>query len=219
MQTGSGGLQFPEIPQSALSISDSVKETLQVLPDGDKPRTSRYQASSGVVLRLRKVPSLVLSEAAKRMVEPKVPTYYDEESGRERDNPNDPAYLAAVDKFKYDQGMLSFSVYFSLGTQVLSVPEKDAFDEPFPKWDDPGWEDDLVEASKGFLNVAKDGKARYVEWLQYRALDENEMNDVLTQIMRLSGVTMEADVQTAQQTFPSEEDGRESIRVLPTETD
>lgn len=51
--------------------------------------------STGVRARLAAVGASLIEDAASRVDYPPVPTFYNEDKGREEENPNDPAYLKA----------------------------------------------------------------------------------------------------------------------------
>lgn len=159
----------------------------------------RYTASNGLVLRLKKVPRLLLVDAVNKLKAPKVPRWFNEDKGREEDNPQDPDYIQAVQDHKNEQGMMSITLMLATGTEPIDMP---AGVEPAESDD---WLDVLNEL--GMSLDFKNKRVRYTAWLKYHALPGDEFNDVIQAVLRYSGITLQADVDQAQRSFRSETDG------------
>jgi hypothetical protein len=156
-----------------------------------------FRAQNGLVLRLRKVSRLVIVDAGRQIKNPKVPVTIDEDKGREMENPLDPDYLQAVQDAEYERSMVVITTLFALGTDPIEIPEGLAPPE------DEDW--------LGVLDMlqvkipAGNKRLRYAAWLKYIALVGDEFNDLVQAVFRFSGMTMEADVKSAEDSFPDKE--------------
>jgi hypothetical protein len=159
---------------------------------------AKWVSEKGIVLRLRKVASIILSDAGRKLKEPVVPKIFDEEKGREEENPNDPDYRSAYEDITYRRSMLAIDVYLAFGTEVVEIP--DDLDPP----ESPLWIADLQEFG---LEIPKGGKARYVAWLKYYALSDQDLTSLSIAAMRFGGATLEADAQAAQDGFQPDSEG------------
>lgn len=90
---------------------------------------------------------------------PKVPMRYDEDKGREVEDPNDPAFLRAVSEHN-ERLMERLFAVASLSLQVVTVPE--GVDGP----DSPEWAEQL--RLTGFAQE-ENGRSRFIQWLRLRA--------------------------------------------------
>ena len=134
-------------------------------------------------------------DAAMRLKAPKPPRAFNEDKGREEENPIDPDYLEAMQRYRYDTGMLSVSTYFVMGTSVHG----DLPDGLVPVSSDE-WVD-LVQAADPTAEIPATGNRRYLAWLKYYALTDNDATRLLSACVRYSGGTLEVDVNAAQATF------------------
>lgn len=135
--------------------------------------------SSGVVLRAKKVPPLILSKIDEKYPEPTMPTVRDEDRGRNIPNPEDPSYLRAIDDNNRKKGTAIIDVLAGLGTEIVSVPED------FPKHTDTEWADNLIVF--GISDVPEKGVGRYLAWLRYVVIQTPED---LAQIARKSAASL-----------------------------
>jgi hypothetical protein len=55
------------------------------------------------------------------------------------------------------------------------------------------------------VEVPDSGIGRYLAWLRYYALVEQEVSDLMMAVLRYSGVVLEADVETAAENFSGDE--------------
>jgi hypothetical protein len=176
---------------------DTANEVLNSLTEAPvQSDPTLFVSERGLKLRIHKVNKLILMDATKRLKLPSIPMWHNPDKDRLEENPNDPDYLAAVQTAKFDQGMLLYSIFLAYGTSVLELPEgMQAFTET-------EWSDTLKEVTG--IDVPTTGKARYVAWLKFYMLEDNEINDVITYSMRLSGAVKEEDVKEAVDTFRSD---------------
>lgn len=169
-----------------LHIVDEVEQVVE-----DNPL--EYKTRTGALLRLKKVNKLIVAEASKKIRMPKVPIWMNPDKGREEENPNDPDYLESVQNAKIEQGMLIYSIYLAYGTEVISLP---ASIDPLDSTD---WSDELSMIAG--IDIPNVGRSRYVAWMKYKVIDDEEMNILITRIMRVSGAIKEEDVQKVMDSF------------------
>lgn len=171
--------------------------TIEILDQVGKPSSpNSYTTGRGVELRLKRVSSLILQDALKKLVPPKPPKVYLEDKQTHEENPNDPDFIAAQQAFDMERGMLSMGIYFTLGTEVVSTPP----DVPHHSSED--WVEDIeFIAGIPVPSVAEKPRARYLLWLKYIAITDDDLEPLLQKIMRMSGLTMEGDVAQATQAF------------------
>ena len=161
-------------------------------PDADP---TVYVAENGSKFKLQRVSNIIISDAAKKLKAPRPPEVYIEEKGRSEENPSDPDYLEEVSNYDYDRAMLALNVYLSLGTKVLELgPGVESVDST-------DWSDTLGEIG---LTIPATGRGRYVAWIKYIALGDDEKQEIMQRIMSLSGATLQAEVREAEASFPSD---------------
>lgn len=161
---------------------------------------SIFVASNGLRLKLKRVSKMVMLDAARRVVAPKPPRTFSEEKQREEENPLDPIYLEARSHYLYDTGMLAVNTYFVLGTRV---------DGELPEGVEAAESDDWVESLKVVdpdVDIPETrGPRRYLAWLKYCVLSDDDQTRLLQQCVRYSGGTMEADVEAALASFRNQQ--------------
>ena len=90
----------------------------------DKTAKDVHVLASGVRARLRSVPAPLIDSATSRIKDPKVPTFFNEEKGREEENPNHPDYISALDEANTRRGLAGMDVMIVVGVELLdAVPE------------------------------------------------------------------------------------------------
>ncbi len=165
--------------------------------NGTKP-ADLIEFSNGIVLRVKSVSPLAIRQAAIRVPRPKPPMSMIKEKGREEENPNDPAYLAALEEYEEVSALAGLNVLVLLGTTLETVPE--GLQGP----DDEGWVGDLQYV--GVLPADFDDgdkRARYLAWVRYYAVANIEDHvKLMIGPMAKAGVS-EEDVAKAIDSFPS----------------
>lgn len=81
----------------------------------------------GVTLRFVNVPASVVQDAVARLKPPQVPTWYNPDKARDEDNPNDPGYLLALERYGEEKGRVANDALIMFGVEVV---------EGFPPEDD-----------------------------------------------------------------------------------
>lgn len=155
--------------------------------------------SKGLVLRVKPVPNMIIMEARNRMQEPKPPKVFIEDKGVEEENPLDPDYVAALNKFQYEQGLVGFTAMLAFGTEIVTRPT-----DVLPP-DSEEWSEDLHEIFG--ITVPSRGKARYAAWLRLYALIDPDINKVLAAVRAKSGLVTEEAVKQAAENFPGDTEG------------
>ena len=153
---------------------------------------SIWSSSNGIKFRLKRVSRMVISDAGRKIKDPKVPRMMNEDKGREEENPNHPDYIAELADVNYRRGMLAIDVYLALGTVVIECPEGVSL------FESSEWQEDLELFG---IDVPATGKARYVAWLKYYALSDDDLTALTLVTMRQGGATLEEDVTNAQAGF------------------
>jgi hypothetical protein len=159
----------------------------------DKAELSdEFVARNGLVLKLKKVNRLVVVEAGRKIPMPVAPRFYNDEKGREEENPSHPDYIEAVREANYARGMMTIGVYITLGTEIKSLGE--GMQRPEEK----EWAETLAELG---IDIPSASRPRYVAWLKYYALEDDELTELTNKSMRFSGITLESDVIEAKESF------------------
>jgi len=168
----------------------------------DKKREGLVTLSTGVVVRVRPVASLIISDIARAIPEPKPPKVYIEEKAREEENPNDPGYLKALDDRQTAQAMAVNDAFLLMGTEVKSSPP-DLWAVESDEWVD--------RLSLVGIGKPEGPHARYLAWMKYVAAPlETDIVALLRGVGRLSAVT-EEDVQAVADGFRRSGEGRADL--------
>lgn len=166
---------------------------MKVAEEVRKEERREITMSTGVVLRGKQVPPLILVRIMGRFPRPKVPTYLNKAMGREMENPDDPDYLSRVQAWQVELSDAVLNAMIMLGTEAVS----------WPKGMSGPWDDDWLTsyAMLGLDMFPENRDWRYVTWIMFRAIaDENDTKKIREVVGRLSGVP-EASVQSAED-FP-----------------
>lgn len=180
------------LDEQSLRSVDAVEETRRLREEAGAKNL--FQCEMGPVLRLKKFPTRLVIEATSKLEDPKVPVTYIENKGRNEENPSDPQYLR--DKLTYNVKLVTTlnRINFGFGTDVVELGgcEDNSGDE---------WADNLKDLME--LEIPAVGtKSRYVMWLQYFVLTDDETNRLNMAITEYNtGVKVE-DVAAAEASFP-----------------
>jgi hypothetical protein len=161
----------------------------EVTEDSD---AALWISSNNIKFRLKKVSRMVVADAGRKLKNPRIPIVMNEDKGREEENPNHPDYVAELEDVNYRRGMLAVEVYLALGTEVIERPAD------ICSYEAEEWAQDLGLFG---LEIPQSGKARYVAWLKYHALNDDDMTALTLAAMRFGGATLEEDVEEAQAGF------------------
>lgn len=191
---------------------------LQAIPESNETvaqRPDQFVTSNGITFKLKPVAPLLILDAQRRLVEPappKIPNF-DKGEGDEaplEENPSDPTYVRALAEYRAKVGEITNAIFLTRGTEVVNVP--DGID----KVDDVEWAEEVEEFAE--LKVPAVGRRRYYCWLKYVALTSmDDFQGLLNKLTTLGGVTLERDVQAAEDSFRPDENGSTAERIPPTE--
>ena len=118
----------------------ATEEKRRVLPNGV------ILSSLGVRIKLKPLSPGILQRARAKIKTPPVPKYFDENKGREIENPNHPAYKAALEQVEMDRNEAVVNAMVMFGTELVDgVPEDDSWI-------------DMLEVSGVEDNVNRDSK-------------------------------------------------------------
>lgn len=188
----------PRTLEVLADVSTSVKKV------GDPNLTT---LTSGVVLRHKKIPPMILAKVEEKYVEPPVPTVYDENSDRHIPNPDDPNYAKALEDLQTQKGNALVDVLIALGTEIESIP--DGLQKP----ENEEWVEELSFLG---IEVPKLKVGRYLSWVKYYAAQSVEdFKNLAERGAKALGVT-EVAVATAIAGFQSDET-RQTNPEYPTE--
>lgn len=168
-----------------------VKAVAEALSEEAAPK--EITLSTGVVLRGKAAPPLILMRIMGRFPRPKVPTYFNSVMGRDMEHPDDPDYLERVKSWQMESTDAVFTALILMGTELVSKPKE------FPGPMDDGWLD-------GFRLLGLDMQPenenwRYLNWVLYKAVANKDDTKKIQEVVgRLSGVS-ETSVQAAED-FP-----------------
>lgn len=137
--------------------------------------------SSGVVLRGKQAPPLVLVKVMAAFPRPKPPVYFNETLGRDVENPDDPDYQERIQAHQTESTNAMMNALILLGTELVEVPKK------FPKPSDDAWLDEWRELG---MQAKPDSESwRYLTWVTFKAvLNEKDLAEIQKVVGRLSGV-------------------------------
>jgi hypothetical protein len=184
---------------SGATTADAVN--LDAIPDAVAAQSDTFTSSTGIVFKLSKVNNLTIVEAGKKLKAPKIPVMFIEDKGRDEENPNHPEYVDALRDFQMEQGMLLVNTYLAFGTKIISS----ALPDDKKPIDDTEWSDDLKETLD--IDIPIKGKARYLRWLKFHLLGDEDMNALARAVMQFSGRVTQEDVATAEANFRPDESG------------
>lgn len=150
--------------------------------------------SSGVVLACKPVPPLAMREVAIHVPPPAVPTWHNPDKDREEPNPNDPAYIKAVENYQAEQLFKVTEVIMLLGTEIKSTPP-DIIAYTSDDWLGP------LTVLGVIVDEPKNKWERYLMWLRFYACKtQSDVANIIGRVVAVSGVT-EVEVQRAAAAF------------------
>lgn len=192
-------------PDGASEDANRQIEQLKAVSDigENRKHDNIFVCEKGVRFKLSKVKAFVLQEAQKRVKEPTVPSVYIKEDDRWEENPNDPDYLDARDQTRADRSVIVTNILLGLGTRVDGAVPNDVFDVGSDEW-----VQELsfagIEVPAG--DVPSEKLPRYVAWMKFYLLENNEIRQLIDKISRYSGLIDEVEVAEKIESFPGEQE-------------
>lgn len=160
---------------------DIENRVVRAVDDAKKPQDDLIRLSTGVVLRGKQAPPLILMTVMAAFPRPKPPVYKSPEMGREIENADDPDYLDRVKAWQTDQSSATLNALILAGTELVSKPEG------MPGPDDAVWMDEYELMG---LAMRRDNASwRYLRWVQYKAATTaDDIKSLMQVVGRLSGI-------------------------------
>lgn len=173
--------------------TDTDERVLHAVEEATKTQDDLIRLSTGVILRGKMSPPLILMQVMAAFPRPKVPVVMIKDMGREMENPDDPDYQKRVKEWQTEQSNAMMVALIATGTELYEVPN----DMPGP--DDPAWLDEYALLG---LPMHHESKAwRYLRWVQFKAaLSAEDTQEIMRVVGRLSGIPENA-AKTAEE-FP-----------------
>ena len=180
---------------------DNYERNIQVAVAEVNPSASadlnEIKLQTGVILRKKKFPILLLDTVLNKFPYPPVPDYWDEERKRAVKNPESEAYKLLIEEVDNQRGMATIDAMIAFGTELLSVPEG------FYRPENDEWINNLEAIEVLGISVRRDSTtARYLAWVKFVAItDPSEFNLISSVVQSLVGVPGDK-VAEAIDTFP-----------------
>ena len=171
-----------ELKQVVNDALASENESVTKSPD-------KVTLSSGVVLKVKPVPILLLNRIQMRFPKVHVPVVYNPDKERDEPNPNDPDYLEAVERNESAKTEALLDVMIGMGTEIVTIP--DGLQKPT----DSAWFDDL----EFYLQEEQDDRERprYLAWVKFVAIrNTDDMQSLAIAVQSKMGISEEAVAQS-----------------------
>ena len=168
---------------------DEITRTVvKGLEESERGECDEVTLSTGVILKIKPVPKFFIFSVTSRITKPKPPFVFNESKGREEENPDDPDYHEALEKWANDVANAGNDVAILRGSEIKSIPEG------IPGPNSEEWKNEMEVFG---LPMIDNPVARYLEWVKAIAAPlDRDINLLLGEIGRLTGVS-EADVEDA----------------------
>jgi hypothetical protein len=106
------------------------KDTTEAVVNVAKERSSNEEEiktlESGVRVTIHSVAASLIDQVTARIKDPDVPTWHNEEKGRDESNPNDPQYLSELQAADRKRGIAAMDAIVMFGFDLVDgVPEDD----------------------------------------------------------------------------------------------
>lgn len=183
-------------------VSDALEAAARKLNQEGGGEINSLALSTGVVLEINRISPMIFQEVEERYPDPAVPKIYDEQRGRELENPMHPAYLEEKKHVLTQKSLAIMDAIAVLGTKLLSIPE--GFEGPdTDSWKEKmyvlGYDDKLIERKL----------TRYLAWLKMVGAPDidADWNMISMAVLRKTGVA-EEDVEKAIASFRDKGEGQ-----------
>jgi hypothetical protein len=173
---------------------DSDIKSVRIIDKALGKEDNTITLSTGVVLRGKQVPPLILIKIVSSYSRPKIPTWISPEMGREVENPEDPDYIERVKNYRMELSDGTLNALIVLGTELVKLPK--GFEGP----KDNKWLDKYKVL--GLPMFPENENWRYLSWMTMVGAPEKEDLDKIKEVVgRLSGIP-ESKVEAAEE-FPA----------------
>lgn len=143
------------------------------------------ELSTGVVLRSKPVSRNIFADILSEHVPPRVPVSYNQDKGREEDNPQDPDYLAEMQRYNTQLARSMSDALIVLGTEFERKPDT------LPSFDDETW---LEEVELLRVYKTKTRRGRYLAWVKTVAIATDEDFAAISSSVKRSMGVPEGDI-------------------------
>lgn len=168
--------EMKQVVNDALASEESVTKSV--------PR-DEVTLSSGVVLKVRPVPPLLLNRVQMRFPKVPVPVVYNPDKERDEPNPNDPEYTEAIERNEFSKTEALLDIMIGRGTEPISIPAG------MPKPQDDEW----LEELEFYLQEEQDKRERprYLAWVKFVAIQNtDDMQKLSGAVQVMMGVSEQA---------------------------
>lgn len=157
-------------------------KTAQAVQNALIETENKIELTSGVVLRGKQANPTVMIQVMADFERPRVPTFFDKKMGREMENPDDPAYLEALQSWRMEYANAMTNAMIVLGTELVSVPNG------MPGPDSDIWLDEYRLLVKN--THPENTTWRYLTWVKFKAFADpvEDMKRIQEVVGALSGV-------------------------------
>lgn len=167
---------------------ETTRTVVEGLEEIERGECDTVTLSTSVVLKIKPVPKFFIFDVTARITKPKPPLVFIENKGREEENPDDPDYQEALEKWVINVASAGNDVALLRGSEIESIPER------IPGPDSEDWKNEMEVLG---LPMIKNARARYLTWVKAIAAPlDRDINLLLGEIGRLTGVS-EKDVEDA----------------------
>lgn len=203
-QNGVGPPQTPVIQHiTKMPTLDEVEKISAPKPKRDS--RGPYTTEMGVVLKYRKISTDVVRRAWTAIPIPKMPEVWIEDHGRYEPNPVDPGYNNEVSLYNNKVSECIQQIIMMRAVEVFSVPPG----IPGPESDE--WFEGLEE----YFAIPKGKLARTAMWLLDYVLSDMEINEIVQDVSKNSGMIPEDKVDEAANSFRGDGE-QEASKTVPT---
>lgn len=84
-----------------------------------------FELPDGVIVRVTPVSAALIDEVSSRIKDPPIPTYFNDEKGRDEPNPADPKYLEALQGAQRQRGVAAIDAMVMFGIELENGLPKD----------------------------------------------------------------------------------------------
>jgi hypothetical protein len=153
-------------------------------------KTNGYvELTTGYMGKITPVGATLVDEVVSSIEDPEVPVIFDEDKGREIENPNDPQYLRALEKAEYQRSLAAIDAMLLFGLELESIPEDDKWLKKLKYLEKKG----LIDLSEYDMDDELDREFVFTKYIAVGTQD-------LMKIGREAGLNS-ADVEKAARTF------------------
>jgi len=196
----------PRVQKEEPRPSDFNSQLNEMIKNGQKE--AQVTLTNGIIIQTKPISQDAIRRIIDRVDKPTIPVVFIDSRDREEENPNDPDYLDALEKYHSDILNKVYDAMFILGTSCAYVPED------YYKPESEEWVQFLGVAG---IEINNENKfTRYRDWLKLYACSSQFDYFQLTSVLYRRVGVMEKEVIDAIGFFRSREDGG-AIVELPIE--